>query len=569
MFNSFSRTCFNELSQGPVLGLRSSNQPALKGRRTARPVLRSLFGLSALIAFCYILTGCGAQMTTNGSVSQGSFTASPSTVDFGSVTVGSSANNTVALANSSSDPVVVSKLAVSGNSKFSLVDGNQLPLTLAPGTTTTVKVHYGPTATEDDSGNLDITSNSMTVPKASVKLHGKGLSANSAGVAISALACNDASITGVGTDTCTATISAAAPSGGFSVGLGSSNAVLTVPSSATVPAGATTVSFTATAAAVTSTQSVVITGSGGGATKAFTVKLNPASSQPGSPSSTLAGLSCRSAAMSAAGTDTCTVTLSAAAPTGGITVALSSNNAAARVPASVSVAANATTASFSTTVSAVSSVQSVTLSATANSVTKTFALQLNPASSSSNGGTLSINATTIAFGNVLLNSPSTQSITLSATGSAVTVNSATASGIGFSVTGATFPMTVTPGASATINVAFNPTTAGAATGKLTIANNSTNNSNAAITLTGTGISHQIALAWNPPTDDSDPATGYKVYRATSGSSSYTLLNSSATSKTTFTDISAQSGTTYEYYVTSVDSAGAESTPSNTATVVVP
>ncbi|MGB6193389.1 MAG: choice-of-anchor D domain-containing protein [Terracidiphilus sp.] len=508
-------------------------------------------------------------MTTNGSVSQGSFTASPSTVDFGSVTVGSSANNTVALVNSSSDPVVVSKLAVSGNSKFSLVDESQLPLTLAAGTTTTVKVHYGPTATEDDSGNLDITSNSMTVPKASIKLHGKGLSANAAGVVISALTCTDASITGVGTDACTVTISSAAPSGGFSIGVGSSNSVLTVPSSVTVPASATTVSFTATAAAVTTAQSVIITGSGGGSTKAFTVKLNPASSQPGSTSPTLAGLSCRSAAMSAAGTDACTVTLSAAAPAGGITVALASNNAAAKVPASVSVSANATSASFSTTVSAVTTVQSVALTATANSITKTFALQLNPASASSNGGTLSINATTIAFGNVLLSTPSTQSITLSATGSAVTVNGATASGTGFSVSGATFPMTVNPGASATINVAFDPTTAGAATGTLTIANNSTNNGSAAITLTGTGISHQIALAWNAPTEDTDPATGYKVYRATSGSSSYTLLNSSATAQTTYTDTSAQSGTTYQYYVTSVDSAGAESTPSNTATVVVP
>ncbi len=506
-------------------------------------------------------------MTTNGSVSQGSFTAAPSTVDFGSVTVGGSANNSVALVNSSSDPVVVSKLAVSGNSKFSLVGENQLPLTLAAGTTTNVKVHYGPTATEDDSGSLDITSNSVTVPKASIKLHGKGLSAGTTGLVISALSCANASITGVGTDACTATISAAAPSGGFSIGLGSSNSVLTIPSSVTVPANATTVSFTATAAAVTTAQSVIITGSGGGATKAFTVKLNPGSSQPGSSSPTLAGLSCSKASMFAAGTDACTVTLSAAAPAGGIAVALASNNAAAKVPSSVSVSANATSASFSTTVSAVTSTQAVTLTATASSVTKTFALQLMPASAA--GGTLSINATTVAFGNVMLNTPSTQSITLSATGSAVTVSGATASGTGFSVSGATFPMTVNPGSSATINVAFNPTTAGAATGKLTIANNSTNSANAAIALTGTGISHQIALAWNAPADDADPATGYKVYRATSGSSSYTLLNGSATSQTTYTDTSAQSGTTYQYYVTSVDKAGAESTPSNTATVVVP
>jgi fibronectin type 3 domain-containing protein len=130
-------------------------------------------------------------------------------------------------------------------------------------------------------------------------------------------------------------------------------------------------------------------------------------------------------------------------------------------------------------------------------------------------------------------------------------------------------MTVNPGSSATLNVQFNPTSAGAASGKLVIANNSSNNSNANITLSGTGITHQIALAWDVPSDNSDPVAGYKVYRSTGGGSSYTLLNSSATSKTTYTDTTAQSGTTYQYYVTSVDSSGSESTPSNTATVAVP
>ena len=562
MSNTFSRICFNEISKGHGRGFRSSGT-------AARSISRSIFGLSSLVALCYVLAGCGAQMTTNGgALSQGSFTASPTSVDFGSVSVGNSANNTVSLVNSSSDPVVVSKLSVSGNSKFSLVDASQLPLTLAAGTTTSVKIHYGPTQAADDSGTLNISSNSASVPSTTIKLHGKGLKAGSVTPAISALACANASITGAGTDSCTATISSAAPTDGFSIGLGSSSAVLTVPSTVTVPSGSTTVSFTATAAAVTSTQSVILTGNGGGATKAFTVQLKPSSSSSGS-GATLAGLSCSSASMSAAGTDACTVTLSAAAPAGGVAVALASNNAAAKVPASVSVAANATSASFSTTVSAVKSATAVTLTATANSVAKTFALTLNPASSSGSAGTLSINSTTVAFGDVLVKTSSTQAVTLNATGSAVTITGATPSGTGFSVSGTTFPMTVTPGTAATINVAFSPTAAGAVSGKLTIANNSSNNSSAAIALTGTGTTHQVGLTWQAPTDTSDPATGYKVYRTTSGSSAYTLLNSAATASLTYTDTTAQSGTTYDYYVTSVDSSGSESTPSNTATVVVP
>jgi fibronectin type 3 domain-containing protein len=40
-------------------------------------------------------------------------------------------------------------------------------------------------------------------------------------------------------------------------------------------------------------------------------------------------------------------------------------------------------------------------------------------------------------------------------------------------------------------------------------------------------------------------------------------------QTTFTDANVQSGQTYLYYVTSVDSSGAESSPSNSTTVTIP
>jgi fibronectin type 3 domain-containing protein len=130
-------------------------------------------------------------------------------------------------------------------------------------------------------------------------------------------------------------------------------------------------------------------------------------------------------------------------------------------------------------------------------------------------------------------------------------------------------MTVNPGSSATLNVQFDPTSAGAATGQLTIANNSSNDSNAVISLSGTGTSHQVALNWTAPSSSSDPVAGYNVYRAASGSSSYQKLNSSSDGQTTYTDSTVQAGTTYQYYVTSVDSSGSESTPSNTATAVVP
>lgn len=422
------------------------------------------FGLFSLVSLCIALSGCGASVSAGkgAAASKGSFTASPVTVDFGSVNVGSSANNTVSLVNSSADPVVVSNLTISGNSSFS-VTGTQLPLTLAPGSTTNVKVDYNPTSTSGDSGNLTITSNSAVVPAATVKLHGQGAKNGGSSPSLSAVSCTNNSITG-------------------------------------------------------------------------------------------------------AGTDACTVTLSGAAPAGGVNVALASNNAAVTVPGSISVLANATSAGFQATVAAVNSAQSVTLAASANGVAKNFAIQLSPAGAS----TLSINATSISFGNVVVNTPSTQSLTLTATGtSAITISVGSVTGSGFSLNGAKFPMTVSPGTPATLSLQFDPSATGAATGQLTIANNSSNNANAVISLNGTGINHQVALSWNAPGGSSDPISGYNVYRATSGSSSYQKLNASADGQSTYTDTSAQSGSTYAYYVTTVDSTGAESTPSNTATVAVP
>ena len=59
-------------------------------------------------------------------------------------------------------------------------------------------------------------------------------------------------------------------------------------------------------------------------------------------------------------------------------------------------------------------------------------------------------------------------------------------GTGFTTSGATFPVTLNPGQSATLNVQFDPTATGAATGELTIQSNSSTNSTAVVNLSGTG-----------------------------------------------------------------------------------
>src|ERR1017187_4765375 len=98
--------------------------------------------LLALIVLggCISLAGCGGVVANGASnASTGSFTASPATVAFGTVTVGSPATGKVSLVNSSSKPVVISKLTVS-NTSFSFDGEGTLPLTLAANSTTTLNV---------------------------------------------------------------------------------------------------------------------------------------------------------------------------------------------------------------------------------------------------------------------------------------------------------------------------------------------------------------------------------------------------------------------------------------------
>ena len=184
--------------------------------------------------------------------------------------------------------------------------------------------------------------------------------------------------------------------------------------------------------------------------------------------------------------------------------------------------------------------------------------------------TLSISAASVPFGNVEVNTAATQTVTLTSTGtSAVMVNSATLTGTGFTVSGATFPVTLSPGQTATLDVQFEPIAAGAATGQLTVTSNSTTNGTAAIGLSGTGTAPEVDLSWDAPSSSSDPIAGYNVYRTLSGSSTYELLNSSVDTETAYVDNTVQSGLTYDYIVESLDDSGAESVPSNTISMTIP
>src|ERR1019366_7999024 len=91
---------------------------------------------------------------------------------------------------------------------------------------------------------------------------------------VSGVTCIPTSLSQSVVSTCTVTVSQTAPTGGTSVTLASNNALLTVPASVTVLAGATTATFSATAAAsVPTNQSATVTAALGRSSQTATLSL--------------------------------------------------------------------------------------------------------------------------------------------------------------------------------------------------------------------------------------------------------------------------------------------------------
>ena len=101
---------------------------------------------------------------------------------------------------------------------------------------------------------------------------------------------------------------------------------------------------------------------------------------------------------------------------------------------------------------------------------------------------MSLSASSLAFGDVTINDQATpQFVTVLSTGTApLTVSAAAVSGAGFAVSGPAFPLTLNPGNAFTLQVNFSPTSAGAATGTLTVTSNAPTGGTAVVALSGTG-----------------------------------------------------------------------------------
>ncbi len=139
-----------------------------------------------------------------------------------------------------------------------------------------------------------------------------------------------------------------------------------------------------------------------------------------------------------------------------------------------------------------------TLSITSNASNSAMQLPLSGVGTSSTQtqGQLSVSPTSEAFGNVTIGNQSAETVTLTNTGgSSVDISQASVSGAGFTLSGITAPLTLNASQSTTFTVTFAPTTAGAASGTVTITSDGSNPT-LTMSLSGTAVTPGT-LASNP------------------------------------------------------------------------
>ena len=318
--------------------------------------------------------------------------------------------------------------------------------------------------------------------------------------------------------------------------------------------GATSASYTtpATTAAETGTQfTVTVTGAAGSVTSnAATLTVNTPSSAP--------SITTQPASKSVIAGQTATFTVSAG---GTAPLSYQWNQGGAAI-------SGATSSSYITPVTTTANSGEQFTVTVSNSVGKVTS---SAATLTVSAATFVLNAsqTTLSFPSVNVGSNSTLPVTFTNGGNSnVTISGVTVSGAGYTASGVQSGQILTPGAQATLNVTFTPSSTGSLPGAISVASNATN-SPAKISLSGTGAqaaSHSVTLSWTASTS---AVSGYNVLRSAVNGGPYTQLNSALITGTTYTDTSVSATDTYYYVVTAVNSSGVASADSSQASAIVP
>jgi hypothetical protein len=455
-------------------------------------------------------------------VAAGSLTASPSSVSFGSVQTGNSQTASQTLTNSGGSSLTITQASYTG-AGFS-ASGLTMPLTLAPGQSTSFSVAFAPQTSGAVTGGLTITSNASNASLA-VALSGTGVSSGS-------LTANPSSVSfgSVQTGKSQAASQTLTNSGGSSVtitqaaatGAGFSMSGITLP--LTLAAGQSTnfsVAFAPqTSGAVTGGVTITSNASNGSLAVGLSGTGVTAGALTASPSTVSFGSiqtgqnQTASETLTNSGGSSVTITQAAATGAGfsmsGITLPLT---LAAGQSTNFSVAFAPQTGG------------AVTGGVTITSNASNASLAVGLSGIGVTAGALIASPSTVSFGSIQTGQNQTASETLTNSGgSSVTITQAAATGAGFSMSGITLPLTLAAGQSTSFSVAFAPQTSGAVTGGVTITSNASNAS-LAVGLSGTGVSAG-SLTANP----SSVSFG-SIQTGQNQSASETLTNSGGSSVT--------------------------------------
>jgi len=430
---------------------------------------------------------------TGSNTAAGQLSASPASVNFGSVAVGgSSGAQQIVVSNTGTAAVNITAVVLNG-SVFA-VTGATAPVTVNPSSSITLSATFSPTTSGSASGSITITS-SASNPSLSIALSGTG---TQAGLSVSPASFNFGSVadgqtksetfTVTNTGTASLTISQIGESGGaFSV------SGLATP--ATIPAGGTTtfsVLFDPTTAG-SLTGSVSITSSAPSSPTAVALSGTGTAAAP-SLTASPTSLSFPSIAVGNSGTQTVTITNNGTASATISAVTVNAKDfSSSGIAAGLTIGAGQSAAM--SVVFSPSASENITGNITVMSAQGSTAVVT--VSGSGIQPALTITPSSANFGNVTIGSPSTQPIQLTNSGTAtLTITGVTASGTGFSTSSLSLPISLAAGHSSSFNVQFSPASAGAASGSVTVASNAPN-SPATIPLSGTGVAQSLTLSFNP------------------------------------------------------------------------
>jgi hypothetical protein len=453
---------------------------------------------------------------TGTAVAAGNLTASPTSISFGSVVVGTTASQTETLKNTGGSNVTVTAASISGAGMG--YSGLTLPLTLTPNQSSTFTVTFTPASAGAVSGTMSLTvsgSANIGIPLSGTGVTPATLTANPTSLTFTNVLVGTSSTqseTIKNTGGASAQITAVTPSGtGFNVSgitlpvtVGSGQSVSFNVTFAPQTAGSFSGNVAVVSNAQNSTLNIPLAGTavtGGNLTASPTsisfgnVILGDATSQietlqnTGGSNVTVTAASISGAGMSYAGLT--------------LPLTLTPNQSTTFSITFAPTAAGAVNGTMSLTVSGASNV-GVPLSGTG----------ITPA-------TLTASPTSMTFSNVQVGQSSSQTETVKNTGQAAAhISAVAASGTGFSYSGINPPVTLNGGQSVSFTVTFTPPSAGSYSGNVTVSSDA-QNPTLTVGLTGTAVGATGTLSVSSPINVGNVVVG------TSGTASGTLSASGA------------------------------------------